>query len=123
MEHLNSARVFASHYQLMITDSMNRMITDDINWDDDKVKKGFAGDKYIILVGTEADLNDHWVDLYQSDAEPPMDEYQRVIRLPFYSETGNIYISSVTDIGTDPSIEAEIGIGEYTIYMRKEFRH
>jgi len=99
----------------MLTDSMSREITDDINWDDEKTKRGYAGDQHTILVGTEADLNDHWVDLYQADENPNYDEYQRVFSLHFSSETGNILISSVVD--DEPEIEANIGKGEYTIYI------
>ncbi len=115
MKHLGSSRIFASNYQLMITDSVKRGITDDINWNDEKVERGYAGDQHTLLVGTEADLNDHWVDLYKTDIKPNFDEYQRVLCLHFSSETGKILVLSVID--DEPSIEANIGIGEYTIYF------
>lgn len=115
MKHLGSSRIFDSNYQLMITDSMTHGITEDINWDDEKVERGHAGDQCTLLIGTEADLNDHWVELYQTDIKPNFDEYQRVLCLHFSSKTGKVLVSSVID--DEPSIEADIGIGEYTIYF------
>jgi hypothetical protein len=106
MKLLGSSRIFASNYQLMITDSMSREITDEMNWDEDKTKSGFAGDQHTILVGTEADLNDHWVDLYKSDVGPNLDEYQRVFILYFSNETGKVLVSSVI-----------VEKGDYTIYV------
>jgi len=115
MKNLGSSRIFASNYQLMITDSMCRVITDDMNWDDEKAERGYAGDQHTILVGTEADLNDYWVDLYQTESKPNYDDYQRVFSLYFSSETGKVLVSSVID--NEPSIDAKIGKGDYTIYM------
>jgi len=115
MEHLGSSRIFASNYQLMFTDSMSREITEEMNWNDEKSLRGYAGDIHTVLVGTEADLNDHWVDLYLTDTAPNFDKYQRVVCLYFSNETGKLLVSSVID--DEPSIEAELKKGDYTIYV------
>jgi len=56
MKHLGSSRIFASNYQLMITDSMTHGITEDINWDDEKgeAKRKFRGaKKHRMLISTK----------------------------------------------------------------------
>jgi len=60
---LGAARVFASHYQIVVCDDPARTITDDENWDREKAAQGFAGAPTFRMVGTDADLNDHWVEL------------------------------------------------------------
>gem|GEM_PF-5105523 len=99
----------------MITDSISREITDDINWNQEKTQRGCAGNQNILLVGTEADLNDHWVDVFKVQAIPDFSEYQRVISLYFSNKTGKVIVSSVID--DEPSFEADLDQGDYTIYV------
>jgi hypothetical protein len=114
-QKLGAARLFASHYQIAICDDPARSITDEENWNDDKVKRGFAGGVSFRMIGTEADLNDHWVELVASDAPPKLDDWQRVTCVHFHSSSGKVHIMSVVD--DVPTISAEIDEGDYSVYV------
>ena len=108
------ARIFASHYQLVICDDPSRSIADDENWDDSKVLAGFAGGKSFRVIGTEADLNDHWVELVL-DETPVLEEWERVTCVHFRSVSGNIHLMSVVD--EQPTLSLSIAPGDYTVYV------
>ena len=115
MESLASGRIFASHYQVMITDDPERTITDSENWDDSKVEDGFAGGLSCRLFGTEADLNDHWIQVIKSAAPPEMTEFQRVTCAHFRTETGKIHLMSVVDL--EPAISSDVEAGDYSLFF------
>ncbi len=114
-KELGAERVFASHYQIVICDDPARSITDEENWNDEKVRRGFAGGVSFRLVGTVADLNDHWVELVASDEPPVLKDWQRVTCVHFRSSSGEIHITSVVSI--EPDISAEVGKGDYAVYV------
>jgi len=115
MKVLASGRIFASHYQVMITDNPERTISDAENWEDAKVEKGFAGGLSCRLFGTEADLNDHWIQVIKSEYPPDMTEYQRVTCTHFRTETGKVHLMSVVD--SEPVISTDIGVGDYSLFF------
>lgn len=108
-------RVFASHYQLRITDDPSRSLADSDNWSEGSRERGFAGDRYSRMVGTEVDLNDHWVELEVSISPPDLKSWDRVICCSFCSDTGKIHIMSVVDV--DPVISADIGAGDFSLFV------
>lgn len=110
-----AGRVFASHYQLVICDDPTRSITDDDNWNDSKVALGYAGNSSFRMVGTEADLNDHWVELVLSERPPSVDHWQRVTCMDFVSNTGQIHVMSVVD--AVPALSLTIPPGEYSVFV------
>jgi hypothetical protein len=112
---LGAGRVFASHYQLVMCDDLARTIGDAENWNDEKVALGFAGAPAFRMVGTEADLNDHWVELVAASQPPSIDEWQRIICVHFRSSSGKVHVMSVID--SDPAISANIDPGDYAIYV------
>lgn len=113
--YLGSARIFASHYQLVICDDLNKFINDNDNWNDDKVAHGFAGMPSFRMVGTEADLNDHWVELVLSQTPPNIEEWQRITCVDFSTQNGNVYIMSVVD--SEPPIAVKVEPGKYSAYF------
>jgi len=115
MVRLGAARLFASHYQIVVCDDPLRRLRDGENWNDEKVRQGFAGAPSFRMIGTEADLNDHWIELYQSEQPPPLDDWQRVTCVHFRSSTGQVHVMSVVDYV--PVISAAIGQGDYTAYI------
>ena len=115
MSVVAACRIFASHYQIAICDDPTRSITDDENWDDRKYAAGFAGGVSFRLVGTEADLNDHWVELDTSGQSPNLTEWQRVTCVHLRSETGRIHLMSVID--DKPRLSVEVEPGDYSIYV------
>jgi hypothetical protein len=112
---LGAARLFASHYQIVVCDDSSRPLSDEDNWDDTKIRRGFAGPHNFRMIGTEADLNDHWIELCASDAPPPFDDWERVTCVHFRSATGKVHVTSV--VARDPAISADIGIGDYAVYV------
>jgi hypothetical protein len=112
---LGAARVFASHYQLVVCDDPARILGDDENWNDEKVARGFAGAPTFRMVGTVADLNDHWVELVAASQPPSFSEWQRITCVHFRSGSGKLHVMSVVD--SDPAISADITPGDYAVYV------
>jgi len=112
---LGAARLFASHYQIVVCDDPLRRLKDDENWNKEKARQGFAGAPDFRMIGTEADLNDHWIELYASDEPPPLGDWQCVTCVHFRSSSGQVHVMSVTD--NAPAIFADIGRGDYAVYV------
>jgi hypothetical protein len=111
---LGAARVFASHYQIVVCDDPLRPLKDEENWNDAKVRQGFAGSPRFRMVGTEADSNDHWVELYASDEPPPLGDWQRITCVHFRSTTAQVHVMYVDNI---PAISSEIEKGDFAVYV------
>jgi hypothetical protein len=107
---LGAARVFASHYQIVVCDDPARTIGDDENWNGERVSQGFAGAPTFRMVGTDADLNDHWVELVAANQPPSFDEWQRITCVYFQSTSGKVHVMSVVD--NDPPKSANIKPGD-----------
>ena len=114
---LGAARLFASNYQIVVCDDPLSSLgsEDDWNWDTAKSKRGFAGVPAFRMIGTEADLNDHWIELISSDQPPSPDEWQRITCVHFHSGSGRIHIMSVID--NNAAITADVERGDYAIYV------
>ena len=112
---LGAARLFASHYQIVVCDDPARPLGEDENWTDQKMKRGFAGTPTFRMIGTEADLNDHWVELVSSDQPPSTDEWQRITCVHFQSGSGRVHVMSVID--QTAAISADLERGVYTVYV------
>ena len=111
---LGAARVFASHYQIVVCDDPLRPLGIAEKWDDVNIKQGFAGVPAFRMIKTEADLNDHWVELVLSDRPPSSEEWQRITCVHFHSESGWIHVMSVIDY--HPAFSAEVESGDYAVY-------
>ena len=112
---LGAARMFASHYQLVVCEDPKRKISEDENWTDAGRVRGFAGAPTFRMVGTEADLNDHWVELVLSSAPPARESWQRITCVDFFSDSGDVCVMSIID--TEPQIFATVEPGEYAAYF------
>jgi hypothetical protein len=114
-KHLGAGRVFASHYQIVVCDDPARGLGDGENWDEAAFEQGFVGGESFRLVRTQADLNDHWVELVASDTPPDPDHWDSVICVPFHSVTGQLHVMSVVTVA--PDLSAEIGAGDFAVYV------
>jgi hypothetical protein len=112
---LGAGRLFASHYQIVVCDDPSATISDDANWSNEKSSRGFAGTPTFRMIGTEADLNDHWVELVATSQPPLSDEWQRITCVHFFSRNGKIHVMSVVD--NQPLLSAAIEPGDYGIYV------
>ncbi|KRR25311.1 hypothetical protein CQ14_09935 [Bradyrhizobium lablabi] len=111
---LGAGRLFASHYQMVVCDDPSAALSDDANWTDEKSARGFAGTPTFRMIGTEADPNDHWVELVATRQPPSFDAWQRITCVHFLSRGGKIHVMSVVD--HQPVLSAEIEPGDYRIY-------
>ena len=109
-----AARIFASHYQLVICDDPSAF-TEDANWTEGDTERGFAGTEHFRMVGTEADLNDHWVEAQLADAPPSLDDWQRVTCVDVRCATGRLHVMSILD--DEPPITLEVPEGVYSAYF------
>jgi hypothetical protein len=112
---LATARIFASNYQIVVCDDPSRPLADEENWTPEKNLQGFAGAPSFRMVGTEADLNDHWIELCASDQPPLFDEWQRVTCVHFWCSTGKVYVMSIVD--RKAPLSADIPEGNYAVYV------
>ena len=112
----SSGRIFASHYQILVCDDpLAPFNVDTENWDDRARSSGFAGNKRFRVLGTEADLNDHWVEISEAESPPLEHEWERITCTDFESTTGMAHVMSVVDDG--PVISISIDRGSYVLYF------
>lgn len=109
-----AARIFASHYQLVICDDPTAF-TEDTNWTDEDVARGYAGNRHFRMVGTEADLNDHWVEVELAEAAPALEPWERVTCVDLECSSGKIHIMSIID--DEAPISLEVERGPYAVYV------
>jgi hypothetical protein len=67
------------------------------NWTKDSVKQGYAGTDTFRMIGTDADLNDHWVEAKLSSEPPPLADWHRVTCVSLENRTGQVHVMSVID--------------------------
>mgnify|MGYP007059408995 CR=1 FL=1 len=109
-----AARIFASHYQLVICDDPTAF-TEETNWREGDVERGFAGNDRFRMVGTEADLNDHWVEVWVAHEPPSLDSWDRVTCVSLQCTTGTVHVMSVID--NVPAISLMLPVGDYAVYV------
>lgn len=114
MQSHAASRIFASHYQLVICDD-TAAFTEDTNWGDSDDERGFAGNEHFRMVGTEADLNDHWVEVRLVDEPPSLEPWDRVTCVSLTCSTGKIHVMSIID--DTPPISLDVVEGEYAVYV------
>lgn len=113
-ETLGAGRVFASHYQFVLCEDPARTLSDDENWTDATVDRGYAGSPDWRMIGTDADLNDHWVELASADVPPNAAQWHKIICFDFKTTTGAVHLMGLMD--DDPAISARIAPGVYAAY-------
>lgn len=106
--------IFASHYQFVVCDDPGGTFSDDENWDDAKFQQGFAGAARFRMIGTEADGNEHWLEVVTADELPDFDHWDRVTCVPFTCATGCVHITSV--VADKPFGSARLAPGVYSLY-------
>ena len=110
-----AGRVFASHYQIIISNSPSLEIPEDASWNEENSRRGYTGNSNIISFSTEADLNDHWVNVYTVQDVPNLSIYERVLLLPFTCPTGELHVMSV--ISLEPEMTIQFNPGNYSVYI------
>lgn len=109
-----AARIFASHYQLVICADPTAF-TEETNWGGGDAERGFAGNERFRMVGTEADLNDHWVEVKVVEEPPELESWQRVTCVGLRCSSGRIHVMSVID--DEPPISLDLPQGDYSVFV------
>ncbi len=109
-----AARIFASHYQLVVCDDP-AAFTEETNWTPADTERGFAGNERFRMVATVADLNDHWVEVLLSEAPPSLEQWERVTCVGLDCSTGKLHVMSVLD--DVPPITLDLPQGSYSAYV------
>lgn len=114
MQILAATRILASHYQFVICDDPSAF-TEESNWGEGDLERGFAGNERFRMIGTEAHLNDHWIEVVRSDKPPDLEPWQRVTCVAITCRTQRIHIMSVTD--DEPLISLDFPNGFYSVFV------
>lgn len=110
----SAARVFASHYQIVVCTDQ-RALTPDDTWNAVSTARGYAGNELFRVVGTEADLNDHWVESRLSTQPPALADWHRVVCFSLQNHTGQVHVMSVVD--DEPALTLDLPKGPYAVYV------
>ncbi len=114
MNKLFSGRIFADHYQFYISDAQADLFEKSLNWmADDHAKRGYISNGKTVYLGTRADSNDHWLNVYLSDRQPDFDDCAWALAFNIVIESGQIVIASpIEDIAW-----IDVPVGNYVIYV------
>lgn len=89
MQLLAEFRLFADHYQFFVYDAAVDPCPDSFYSDPDEKRsdigsdrQGFVTNGTTICFGTDAHLNDHWVEVFSSVQVPDFGQAERIIALP-----------------------------------------
>ena len=114
MNKVFSGRIFADHYQFYISDAKADLFEKSLDWmADDRAKRGYISNGKTVYIGTRADLNDHWLNVYLSDRQPDFDDCERALAFNIVIESGQIVIASPID---DIAL-IDILAGDYVVYV------
>ena len=111
---ITGARLFASHYQIVVCDDPFAF-TEESNWNAADTSRGFAGNEHFRMIGTEADLNDHWVELVSAGAAPTDERWHRITCVGLRCDSGAVHVMSVVD--EEPAMTIEVPVGDYSVYV------
>tara|TARA_A100000171_G_C2058516_1_gene108726 strand:- start:21 stop:494 length:474 start_codon:yes stop_codon:yes gene_type:complete len=112
---LGSARIIASYNQIALASNWGHQVTDQENWDDEKVARGYAGAPEFRMFSTISDMNNHWVELHYDSHAPDTQKWERVVVSDFHTQDGSVFVSSVIDF--EPTIKAIIKPGSHSAYF------
>lgn len=123
MKLLTEFRIFADHYQFFVYDSSadpcpESFYTEPDNQRSDlgSYQQGYITNGRTICFGTEAHLNNHWIEVYLSEQLPDLAEAQRVLALPLQVDSGKVAITNLLNLG-EPISEIVVPSGQYTVYL------
>lgn len=67
------------------------------------------------MIGTEADLNYHWIELEFAEAAPKHDRWHRIICVGLRCDSGTVHVMSIVEDG--PAMTIEVPVGDYSVYV------
>ena len=114
MKKLFSGRIFTDHYQFYISDAKADLLEKSLDWmANDNAKREYISNGKTIYLGTRANLNDHWLNVYLSDRQPNFNDCERALAFNLTIESGQLVIaSSIEDIAL-----IDIPSEHYVVYI------
>ncbi|MBD2072347.1 hypothetical protein H6F86_00160 [Phormidium sp. FACHB-592] len=123
MQLLTEFRISADHYLFFIYDTGVNPSPDSFYSDPDEkrsdlgsYRQGYITNGRTICFGTDAHLNDHWIEVYASTQVPAFGKAERVIALPLRIDSGRVAITNLLYL-TEPMKQVDINPGVWTVYL------
>ncbi|BAU13300.1 hypothetical protein LEP3755_38390 [Leptolyngbya sp. NIES-3755] len=123
MQLLAEFRLFADHYQFFVYDAAVDPCPESFYSDPDEkrsdlgsYRQGFVTNGTTICFGTDAHLNDHWIEVFSSVQIPDFGQAERVIALPLKVDSGKVGITNLLYL-RKPVKEVTIDAGIWTVYL------
>jgi len=115
MEKLYSGNIFAGHYNFLLLDG--NLDPDDwpIDWNLENCKIGYiiTSSGRAIAIGTVADFNSHWIEVFLSTVPPLTDECERALVFNVNITSGELVLRASIYEKARLSISA----GDYIVYI------
>jgi hypothetical protein len=109
-------RVFADYFQIHLRDGESAEF--DVkteNWTDEDTKAGFAGNEHYRMFSTVSQFQDHWITMRQSETQPDVSAYDRIISFRFSCDTGFAMLWETC--GSEAELWMHINPGPYTVFV------
>lgn len=114
MQQLFSGRIFADHYQFYLYDNYPAWWAEMPDWiENDHSRKGYICNGRTIYIGTQADSNNHWLEIYSSDRPPSFNQCERAIGLNIEVQSGELVFDTTLGNGVSMRLEP----GKYVAYI------
>jgi hypothetical protein len=114
MNKILSRSIFADHYQFYVYDSTERWWETVADWSDESLRRGYLSSGRSIHLGTVADLNNHWLEVYLSSNIPDLDECERALAFNFSITSG---ILSILGLADEEESKINVENGDYVLYI------
>lgn len=113
MNKIYEGRIFADYYQFYIFDASEKFGEDMPDWNEENARKGYISNGRTIYLGTMANLNYCWLDVYLSDSVPSFDDCERALSININIASGKLGIATPNDRIASISIKS----GSYIAYV------
>jgi len=119
MRPLGQFRLFADHYQFILSDAEADPLEDVPQWDDPEAArtkaKGYVASDSAAFIKSRADLNDIVVRVFMSDQPPKATACDRQFNFNMSIPSGEL---NVTSLNVDSPNVVSVPPGDYVIYVR-----
>jgi hypothetical protein len=114
MNKILARSIFADHYQFYIYDSTEDYWKSLGDWPDGTSSRGYMSSERAVGIGTVADLNNHWLEVYLSNIAPDLEECARALAFNFSITSG---ILSILGLADEEESKINIENGDYVLYI------
>lgn len=113
MNKIYEGKILADYYQFYIFDASEKFWEDMPDWNEENARKGYISNGRTIYLGTMANLNYCWLEVYLSDCVPNFDACERALSININIASGKLGIATPTDRMASISVNS----GSYIAYV------